>query len=83
MSKAIDRLRELLAELEHIQWWRWSSDIAGSEEISEERLARWMSCWRPYEDLPEEVKKQDREWADKVIRVIKKWLQEEVFKDVL
>jgi len=68
----VDKLREDLADLEHEQWIDWSKNIADSEDIDSERLERWEEYWKPYSELTEEVKDQDREWADKVIEIIEK-----------
>lgn len=62
--------REKLAEIEHEQWVDWSKTIAHNENISSERLKRWMKSWVPYLELSEEQKDQDRVWADKVIEII-------------
>lgn len=62
--------REKLAEIEHEQWVDWSKTIAHNENISSERLKRWMKLWVPYSELTEEQKDQDRVWADKVIEII-------------
>ncbi len=62
--------REKLAELEHKQWVDWSKTIAHNENISSERLKRWMELWVPYSELSEEQKNQDRVWADKVIEIV-------------
>ena len=62
-------LREKLAELEHEQWMEWSKDISRKEELSIERLKRWQNLWKPYNELPEVEKEQDRVWADKVLAV--------------
>ena len=64
-----NKIREELAELEHEQWWDWSTDINMREPISEEREERWKRLWRPYKELNEEQKEQDRVWADKVIKI--------------
>lgn len=65
-------LRELLAELEHQQWIVWSVQIAETEPISVDRRERWKKLWRPYSELTEEEKNQDRKWADKVLALLKK-----------
>lgn len=65
----MDRL-ERLAELEHEQWMEWSKAVA--DEVSPEWRARWEKYWVPYDQLPEEVKEQDRVWARKVIAVFEK-----------
>ena len=65
-----ERKREELAELEHDQWIAWSKDIAETEQITPARLERWKTLWRPYSELTEAEKDQDREWADKVIELL-------------
>jgi len=62
--------REKLAEIEHEQWVDWPKTIAHNENISSERLKRWMKLWVPYSELSEEQKNQDRVWVDKVIEII-------------
>ena len=63
-------LRERLAELEHEQWIKWSQNIATTESITPERRERWNELWRPYSNLTEAEKDQDREWADKVLAIL-------------
>ena len=63
-------LLEELAALEHEQWMRWSKAVA--EEVSPARYYRWQKCWRPYHELPEDMKELDREWARKVIEVLER-----------
>jgi len=70
-SSGTDRtLREELAALEHQQWWEWSKTVAREEDISKERIERWRQYWKPYEDLPEDVKDHDRKWADRVTELL-------------
>ena len=61
-------LLEALAALEHEQWMAWSKSIAEKVTLTPEHLARWKYLWRPYDKLPEEEKKRDRIWAEKVLR---------------
>jgi len=68
VNELYKRLLEKLAALEHEQWVQWSKAVA--HEVSPERRARWEKYWVPYEQLSEEVKEQDREWARKVLRII-------------
>lgn len=69
-----DELREELAELEHDQWMEWAKSILKSEDISKEREERWeKECFHPYNKLSEEMKDFDREWADKVLKIVKKY----------
>lgn len=64
---ALERFREQLAELEHVQWIAWSKELASSEQINPLRKARWETLWVPYSELTEEQKDQDRVWADKAL----------------
>jgi hypothetical protein len=61
-------LIESLAALEHEQWVAWSKAVA--HEVSEDRRKRWETYWVPYNDLDEETKEKDREWARKVAEII-------------
>lgn len=66
-------LIEELAELEHDQWWEWAKNILETEDISKEREERWKEkSFKPYEELTEEQKDMDREWAGKVLKIVKK-----------
>lgn len=65
-------LLERLAALEHEQWVAWSKDIAAKEKLSEARLLRWKGYWVPYSELSDEVKRQDRDWALKVLAEVRK-----------
>ena len=62
-------LREKLAELEHEQWMEWSKYLSEKELLSIERLKHWQNLWKPYNELPESEKDQDRIWADKVLAI--------------
>jgi hypothetical protein len=42
-------------------------DIDKAREIIKNRLKRWSKNWIPYNDLDEDTKEFDREWADKII----------------
>jgi hypothetical protein len=65
-----DTTLERVAALEHEQWMAWSKAVAS--EVSPERRARWEKYWVPYDQLPEDIKEIDREWARKVIREVKR-----------
>jgi len=67
-------IRERLAELEHEQWMYWAKNILKTEKISEERKRRWKQYFCDYKDLPEDIKDQDRIWADKVLEILEKHL---------
>lgn len=61
-------LTERLAEIEHEQFVEWSKAIAKDFSIPNERLQRWLNLWNtPYENLSEEWKKPDREYARRVL----------------
>jgi len=73
-------IREKLADLEHEQWSHW-------EKYREERLntcvdfSGQMANWRrlrekSYSDLTEKEKQSDREWADKVLNLLRKEFEE-------
>lgn len=68
----IKRKIEVLAEIEHDQWWKWSLSLRNTETISPERLERWRKLWVPYSQLAEEEKEQDRIWARKVLSALSK-----------
>jgi hypothetical protein len=69
------KLIEELAELEHKQWEEWSKDISKKEDISKDRLDRWKEYWTSYSSLDEDVKDDDREWAEKIYNTIEKYLK--------
>ena len=64
-------LLETLADLEHKQWMAWAKNILKNEDISADREKRWKTLFVPYKDLSEESKDQDREYARKVMRLLK------------
>ena len=61
-------LLEKLAELEHIQWVKWAKSIY--PEVSLIKQKRWKKFFCPYEQLEEQHKEVDREWARKVLVII-------------
>lgn len=67
-----EALREALAEIEHKQWVKWSRTLANSKTdiITSARLERWKKLWRPYSELTEAEKDQDREWADQILHLL-------------
>jgi hypothetical protein len=70
-EKQENELIEKLAELEHDQWVIWSKSLVQMENLSDKRLVRWAKLWKPYAQLTEEQKEQDRVWARKSIQLIK------------
>ena len=70
-------LIEELSDLEHEQWMGWAKDILKTEDITEERSKRWKEdSFKPYKDLTEEQKDMDREWAEKVLKIVKNYMEE-------
>lgn len=67
-----------LAELEHEQWVSWSKSIAKTENLSALRVERWRKLWKPYSQLSEEEKEQDRKWARKVQPLLLRMAKEAV-----
>lgn len=65
-----EELVDGLAELIHNEWCVWSQTIAREENISKERLGRWLDYWVPFAELDEEVKEKDRAWARKILEAI-------------
>ena len=65
-------LVEKLAAIEHRQWVQWATKLLEEEPyISRSRRARWEGLFVSYEDLPEEWKEYDREWARHVLREVR------------
>ena len=71
MEKEVQKLRERLASLEHEQWVEWSKNLVENECISLSRIERWQKLWKPYSELTEADKDQDRVWADKILSEVK------------
>ena len=68
------RFIEMLASLEHDQWMEWSKAVSG--EVSDERMARWIKLWVPYDLLSEEEKESDRKYARKICELMEKLADE-------
>jgi len=66
-----DETLEKLAALEHEQWVEWAKNILETEDISAERSERWKDLFIPYDELSEEMKEADREYARKVLKALK------------
>ena len=62
---------EQLANIEHLQWERWSKAIVKQEPISEKRIQRWKRLWVDYRDLTEKEKKEDRKFARIVLELLR------------
>ena len=59
-----------LAALEHEQWSMWAQAV--QYEVGDERRKRWQKYFKPYKDLPEQVRRLDIEWAEQVLLVLLK-----------
>lgn len=69
-------LIEKLAELEHLQWIKWTSTLIREEkELSKKRIKRWKEFSCAYVDLPNSAKDMDREWAKKAIKIFDEYCQ--------
>lgn len=67
-----DELIEKLAEVEHNQWVEWSKALVQSEKrLSMNRIERWKKLWRPYSELTEDEKEQDRKYARQALAIIR------------
>lgn len=73
---------EDLAELEHNIWVEWSRSIARSESISMPRLKRWKALWKPYSQLTEEQKEEDRILARRITEVQFKSAEKELIRQM-
>jgi hypothetical protein len=81
-----NKIRESIAEVQHIAWERWSKTIAEELEYIktlcqrqwtgsavdkiDDILDRWSKNWKPYKKLSETAKDSDRVWADKVLEYV-------------
>jgi hypothetical protein len=70
MSETKKELVERLAVVFHEAWVHWSNTIAMRENLSKERVERWQKLWVPYDELSEEYKEHDRQWARKAIEFV-------------
>ena len=68
VSESHNELLEKLSELEHNQWQYWAKAV--SPEVSKETADQWKSNFKPYGELSEEDKEQDRVWARKVLKCV-------------
>lgn len=67
-----DLLLEQLASLGHEQWVTWAKQVLDTEPgLSPTRKNNWRQYMRPYNELPEEIKEYNREWARKVCKIFK------------
>lgn len=69
-----EKLREELADHEHRQWQTWANYQL--DNMTDENIQKWKrQCKTKYEDLSEKEKNSDREWADKVLKITKKYVK--------
>lgn len=54
---------EAMASVEHDQWMQWAKSLLESESLSLDRMHRWEKLMVPYDQLSEEMKDHDRQWA--------------------
>ena len=68
---------EKLAELEHEQWMTWAKNLVKDLENIKDanvkaRIERWKKdCFKPYSQLTNKMKELDRDWAKKVLEILK------------
>lgn len=72
-----DELLDKLAELEHKQWMQWTRSVSRlideCDDVPDELMKKresWKLNWKRYDNLTEEEKDKDREWAKKIIEII-------------
>ncbi len=72
-AKSKDKeLIEELAELEHKQWSHWTKYML--DNLTEDNKGKWnKQIVTNYKDLTEKEKESDREWAEKVLKIVKKY----------
>lgn len=63
---------ETVSKYIHNMWMSWAKTILETEpKISAVRKQRWEDeCFKPYEELSEEMKQRDRDFAIKIIELI-------------
>ena len=73
-EKQKNELLEKLSQLEHEQWMKWAKHILENENISEETRKKWEEDFIPYSELPENIKKLDRPFAQKSLEIFEDFL---------
>lgn len=74
-------LKEWLAAAIHDQWAHWTEYMMNN--LTEENIERWRRQIKtPYEDLSEEEKDSDRDFADAYIYLLLTWLDQVLFKSL-
>jgi hypothetical protein len=65
-------LLEELSDLEHVQWTYWTEHLLkNNDETHRKQWNRQIEI--DYKDLTEKEKDGDREWAEKVLKIVKKY----------
>ena len=73
LAYAEDELLEGLAAIEHEQWSQWVRTMMASEVLTTPRVTRWKQLLVPYDQLPESVKEQDREYARRALALFQQF----------
>ena len=71
-------LREKLADLEHQQWAQWAQNVLDNPVDDARRKRGEREIKTDYEELSEKEKDFDREWADKILEMLK---EENILQD--
>ncbi|MBI5733241.1 hypothetical protein HY967_04840 [Candidatus Jorgensenbacteria bacterium] len=80
----MNSIREKIADIQHAIWSHWMKYLFsvcvknddGSYTIPIDQAERWeRQMWMSYEALSEKERDSDREEADKVLKVIQKFLK--------
>lgn len=87
MDEETTSIIEALADLEHEQWIYWSHIVADELQTAlsllefgtkrevavhlQTILDRWKKSWTPYDELEEDIKEYDREWARKAWEIVR------------
>ncbi|MFA9214600.1 MAG: RyR domain-containing protein [Candidatus Methylacidiphilales bacterium] len=64
---------EVVAEIIHKNWMLWATELLQHEpNLSTERKQRWENeCILPYNELSEQMKNLDRQFAIEILRALK------------
>ncbi len=64
-------IEEISKYVHEEMWVKWAQTILETEpNISIERRERWEECFIPYEELSEEMKDLDRQFARKIYEIV-------------
>lgn len=75
VEKRKTKLLEALAKLEHKQWRDWALTLIDNENLSDLRCRRWINIIaRGWDELSDEEKFKDYEYAERVLWIIKEHL---------